>query len=106
MQDYEKSTLLSSMSGEKDPDVLNAYLMLAGQAVIKRAFPFATDGEALTVPDKYISDQLEIACYLLNKRGAEGQISHNENGINRSYESASIPESMLSSIVPFAGVIK
>ena len=42
---------------------------------------------------------------MLNKRGAEGQTSHSENGISRSYENADIPESMLKSIIPFCGVL-
>jgi hypothetical protein len=47
---------------------------------------------------------VEIAAYLLNKRGAEGQTSHSENGISRGYESGSIPESMLSDVLPFVGI--
>ena len=43
--------------------------------------------------------------YLINKRGAEGETTHNENGINRAYESASVPESLLGRVTPFAGVI-
>jgi hypothetical protein len=58
------------------------------------------------VPDKYATNQVEIACYLLNKRGAEGETYHSENGINRSYENADVPESMLSRVLPFAGVLK
>jgi len=50
--------------------------------------------------------QLEIATYLLNKRGAEGQTAHSENGISRSYESADVPSSMLNQIVPHCGIIK
>ena len=49
--------------------------------------------------------QVEIAVYLYNKRGAEGQIVHNENGINRTYESADVPESLMRGITPYVGVI-
>jgi hypothetical protein len=49
--------------------------------------------------------QCEIAAYLLNKRGAEGQTSHTENGITRNYGGADVPESMLSSIIPRVGVM-
>ena len=58
------------------------------------------------VPVQYEHLQLEIAIYMLNKRGAEGQTSHSENGISRSYENADIPKSMLMSITPNVGVIK
>ena len=55
---------------------------------------------------KEMTDETKDAVYLLNKRGAEGETAHSENGISRSYESADIPESMLSGIIPFAGVFK
>lgn len=49
--------------------------------------------------------QLEIAVYLFNKQGAEGETAHDENGVKRSYESASVPASMLSDISPIARVV-
>lgn len=103
MTDDELKIMLQTMCGEKEEDVLSLYLKIAADKIIARCYPFHTDSAA--VPEKYQSLQLEIACYLLNKRGAEGETSHNENGVNRSYESASVPESMLRGIVPFAKVI-
>ena len=105
--DEEKLTMLKSLlneeKGEETADsVLLAYLSLAGRKVIQRAYPYRDDVEI--VPDKYATNQVEIACYLLNKRGAEGETAHNENGVNRSYESASVPDSMLKGIVPFVSV--
>lgn len=99
----ERLEILRAMSDETDEGILLAYLNLAGQKVIERAFPFRRD--VMDVPEKYISNQIEIACYLLNKRGAEGQTYHSENGISRSYESASVPDSMLKGIMPHARVI-
>lgn len=58
------------------------------------------------VPEKYGALQCEIAAYMLNKRGAEGQTSHSENGITRSYENADVPSSMLKVVTPHVGVIK
>ncbi len=83
--------------------VLEVYLEIAGQKILKRLYPFGPP-EGARVPERYLGDQCEIACYLLNKRGAEGQTSHSENGVSRAYESASVPESMLCDIVPFVGV--
>ena len=93
------------MVGGSDTDeVLSTYLMLAGRKVIARAFPYHDD--VTEVPTKYETIQLEIAAYMLNKRGAEGQTSHSENGISRSYENADIPSAMLKGITPYVGVIK
>lgn len=98
----EKLMALETMTGESDQDTLLLYLQMAGEAIIARAYPFRDN--VRQVPRQYSRLQIEIAGYLLNKRGAEGETAHNENGINRSYESASVPESMLSRVVPFAGV--
>lgn len=104
MNQSEKLSLLKDMTGESNNAILLAYLNIAGREVINRAYPF--DNTQSNVPERYESNQIQIAAYLLNKRGAEGETSHNENGISRTYESADIPESMLSKIIPFVGVIK
>lgn len=93
---------------EGNPDewsdgVLTVYLSLAEQKILGRLYPFGIP-EGAKMPERYQGLQCEIACYLLNKRGAEGQTSHSENGISRQYESGSVPESMLFDVVPFVGV--
>lgn len=104
MTNDEKLKLVKAMVGENDSDdVLSAYLSLAAEKILRRAYPY--DEYVRTVPDKYTNLQCEIAAYLLNKRGAEGQIGHTENGINRQYENADVPASMLREITPVVGVI-
>ena len=104
MTQEDKLKLLKAMVGESDTEeVLLAYLDIAGSKIINRAYPYGTD-EA-EVPGRYDFLQCEIAAYLLNKRGAEGQTSHSENGISRSYESADVPESMLGAVTPMVGVL-
>ena len=104
MTQTEKLQLLKAMVGESDTEeVLLAYLNIAGHKIMNRAYPYGT--EETEVPVRYEFLQCEIAAYLLNKRGAEGQTSHSENGISRSYESADVPESMLGAITPFCGVM-
>lgn len=83
-------------------DVLRAYLKLAAQKILNRAYPY--DATVTEVPIRYGVLQCEIAAYLLNKRGAEGEISHSENGISRTYENADVPDSMLSSVIPHCGL--
>jgi hypothetical protein len=104
MTQAEKLTLLNAMVGESDTEeVLLAYLNVAGRKIINRAYPYGTD--ETEVPTRYDFLQCEIAAYLLNKRGAEGQTGHSENGISRSYESADVPESLLGAITPMVGVL-
>lgn len=105
MDDREKLATVKAMIGSDDTDeVLSTYLKLAARKIITRAYPY--DKEATEVPKQYDFLQCEIAAYMLNKRGAEGQTGHSENGISRQYENADIPSSMLKGITPHVGVIK
>lgn len=90
MTNAEKITLIGSMSDEPNDEVISAYLYLAGQKILRMAFP----DDVTEVPEKYDALHIDATVYLLNKRGAEGQISHNENGISRSYETGDLPASM------------
>lgn len=103
MTDTEKLTTLKAMTGEKDESVLSTYLSIAGNKVLKRAYPF--DSTVTVVPDRYAYNQVEIAAYLVNKRGAEGETAHSENGISRSYEDGDVPPTLLREIVPCASLI-
>lgn len=100
MTDAEKLTMLTSMTGETDSNVLSTYLTLAKNVVVTRAYPFGTGEEE--VPTPYHTVQVEIAAYMLNKRGAEGETAHSENGVSRSYEDGDIPPSLLRRITPKA----
>lgn len=54
---------------------------------------------------KYDAVHVEIAAYMINKRGAEGEVSHSENGVSRTYEDGDIPPSLLRAITPVVGVL-
>lgn len=109
MTDVEKLILLRTMisepaeSDEWSDEKLFAFLTIAGQKIIRRAFPY--DDTVTDVPNRYAVLQCEIAAFLLNKRGAEGETSHSENGISRAYENGDVPPSLLNQVVPFCGVI-
>lgn len=105
MDEEEKLICLRAMVGGTDTDdVLSTYLKLAGKKIIAKAYPY--NPNVTNVPVQYDTLQCEIAAYLLNKRGAEGQTSHSENGISRAYENADVPLSMLKAITPNCGVIE
>lgn len=105
MTEIEKLTTLKVMVGDSDTEeVLSTYLKIAGRKIITKAFPY--DETIEEVPKRYAILQCEIAAYLLNKRGAEGQKLHSENGIARVYENADVPSSMLKTVTPHCGVIK
>lgn len=105
MDDKEKlATVRAMINGDDTDDVLSTYLKLAARKIIARAYPYNRD--ATEMPKQYDFLQCEIAAYMLNKRGAEGQTGHSENGISRQYENADVPASMLRVVTPYCGVIK
>ena len=103
MTTEEMTTMLTGITEETNAATLSTYLLLAKQAVLLRLYPYKDNVEG-EVPAKYHGVQVEIAAFMLNKRGAEGEKAHSENGITRSYESGDIPDSLLRRIVPMAGV--
>ena len=103
MTDADKLTMLQSMTGETDSAVLSTYLTLAKGVVISKAYPYGTGTEE--VPAPYHTTQVEIAAYMMNKRGAEGETAHSENGVSRSYEDGDIPATLLRRITPMVGVL-
>jgi hypothetical protein len=102
----DKLQTLKLLTGATDSedDLLLALLSLAEGKILERLYPY--DHSKETLPTRYVGKQIEIAVYLYNKQGAEGQTAHSENGISRTYESADVPESMLRGITPFVGGIK
>lgn len=103
MTDENKLTLLRGLiRGSYNDDILLTYLNLAGQKIINRAYPF---GKAPTiVPERYETLQCEIAAFMINKRGMEGQTSHSENGVSMGFENGDIPESLIGGVVPEVGI--
>ena len=98
----EKLEMLKTITGETDENVLTVYLNIAGDVILRRLYPYGTNNTQ--VPSPYEVRQIEIASYLLNKRGAEGEISHMENGMSRTYGDSYVPPSYLRGIVPIAEV--
>ena len=75
MTSDEQISILRAMVGTDEAEsVLASFLSLAGSKIINRAYPF--NQNISTVPERYRSLQVEIAAYMMNKRGAEGQTGH------------------------------
>lgn len=85
-------------------DLLTYLLEQAEGIVLNKRYPFGSP-EGTTVEARYEHIQLQIAVELYSKMGAEGQTSHNENGVNRSYEAADVSPSLLKRIVPLVGSV-
>ncbi|MBE7039142.1 MAG: phage gp6-like head-tail connector protein [Ruminococcaceae bacterium] len=103
MTDSEKRTeLATSILPDTDTDeVLNAMLADAGALILNRMYPFGYK-EGVTVPPRYERIQIQLAVELYTHRGAEGQTSHSENGISRSWPEES---ALLKKIIPNCGSV-
>ena len=104
MTDAEKIALVEAMTDETNVTTISAFLSMAGEAICHYCDPYGTVDQQNIIA-KYGSAQAKLASYFLNKRGADGQTSHSENGISRSYESGDIPPSIMREITPFCGVV-
>ena len=98
----EMKQMLSYMTDlPVESDVLTVYLDLAEDLVMRRLYPFGSP-QGATLPSSLEVKVLEVAAYMINKRGAEGQTAHKENGVDRTYAAGGVPDDMLREIVPMA----
>ena len=106
MTNEEKITSLAALISPDtaEESLLSRYIILSEGIVLNRRYPLGAP-EGATVPKQYEHIQLQIALELFSKRGAEGQLEHDENGISRKYESADVSYSLLRRIVPIVGSV-
>lgn len=86
--------IVKAMTGESNEGTINAFLEMAGDAIHNYV-----GGDKDAVLAQYGGVKARLAAYWLNKRGADGQTSHSENGISRGYEAGDIPPSLLRELV-------
>lgn len=106
MNNEEKLARLAVLiSPDTASDDLLSYLLEQSEGIVlNRRYPFGAPENAV-VPAAYEHIQLQIAVELYSKMGAEGQVSHSENGISRTYEAAEISPSLLRRITPIVGSV-
>ena len=82
-------------------EVLEAVLSEAEALILNKMFPFGYK-EGTVIPARYENLHVQLAVEIYNKRGAEGQSAHGEQGISRSW-----PEKnrLLAMIVPHVGSV-
>lgn len=92
---------------QNDPDATDTsipvYLQLALAKLLERLWPFDAGKSEEDVPARYDMIQCELAARLFLRRGGEGEKSHEENGVNRSYGSVD-DEDILNRLTPYAKV--
>ena len=94
-----KIRITENVTDEELEDILES----AKAVILSRRLPFGEWPEE--IEPRYKDLQIRIAVEMYSKQGAEGQLSHSENGISRTYSSASVSEELLREITPKAGVV-
>ena len=84
----EKIAMVQTLVNDSEATdaLVTVYLKDAESSIFLRLYPFGIPGGA-EVPSQYEVLQCKLAARYYLRRGAEGEIAHNENGINRTYGS-------------------
>jgi hypothetical protein len=69
-----------------DKRVLEVQLDEAEAMILAKMYPFGYP-EDMALPSRYERLQIKLAVELFTQRGAEGQASHTENGVTRTWPS-------------------
>lgn len=104
MTDSEKITMVQTLvenDAEATDSVVPVYLTLACSAILERLFPYDSTKGATDIPERYDTIQCELAARYFLRRGGQGEINHEENGVNRQYASVD-DEDILRRLTPFA----
>ena len=106
MTDSEKITMVRVLV-ENDPEAVDAtisvYLSLACSSMLERLYPFDTDKDSTDLPDRYDNLQCELAARYFLRRGGQGEINHEENGVNRNWASVDDAD-ILNRLTPYVKV--
>ena len=97
--EHLKIRITENVLDEELEDILES----AKAVILSRRFPFGDQPDE--IENRYKDLQIRIAVEMFSKRGAEGEVSHSENGISRTYASASVSEELLREITPKGGVV-
>lgn len=98
----KKSAVKVLISPDTDTDeVIDMMLSLSENMILNRMYPYGYP-EGTIIPPRYENIQIQLAVEIYSKRGAEGQVSHSENGISRTWPEKS---QLLRQIVPNCGSV-
>ena len=95
-------TLLGNEAEVTDATVTE-YLSIAEDDIVNARYPFGAP-EYYTMETQYDGIQCQLAARYIARQGGLGEVTHNENGINRTWYSSDDRE-LLAKVTPFAKVV-
>lgn len=96
---------LQDLTGSEDTALLSLCLSVAENSILQRLYPF--DQSKTELPPRFENICVKIAQVVFDRTGTEGEIRHNENGVDITWASENlVPKEMLDPIVPHLGFIK
>lgn len=84
-----------------EDEVLKSELLDAEAMILNKMYPFGYADDAV-IPKRYERLQIKLAVELYSQRGADGQVTHGENGITRTWPEVS---RILKQIPSFCGSV-
>ena len=107
MTEKEKVTMVQALvdyDANATDAIVAVYLAVAKDAILTRLYPHGVPETNLGIPPRYEMCQTRLAARYFLRRGAEGEISHSENGIGRTYGSVNDAD-LLNEVIPYAKVV-
>ena len=99
-----------SISDDREDDLLIEVLESAKALFLMLRYPTSSypvnEHDEPIIEVRYNDWILRCAIEMYSRIGAEGQMVHNENSINRAYESGTISDTLRMEIVPIAGLVR
>ena len=108
MTDAEKLAMLKSLLDITDTTqdaTLTVYLTLAEKEILSWLYSGKTPDGVEGVPVQYEPTQIMAVVNGFSQAGAEGQLSHSENGVSRSWKHEDMVAYIRSHVAAFVGVV-
>lgn len=97
--------LAPDIEGQITTERLTAYLEMSRDEILGWRYSYNPDSTITDVPAEYETVQIYAVLTGLNLIGAEGEISHSENGINRTYNYSGMVEYIRSKVIPKVKIV-
>ena len=101
----EVKALLGIEDTEKDT-LLTVYLEIAKREVISHLYSLIGIPKDPTIPYEYENTVVQAVVVGYNLVGAENELTHNENGINRTFHFDSMLAYIRNNVIPYGRVCK